>query len=214
MQEVNHRAPHKTTTDDNPVCLNILDELASVLPEHHFFFRPTVNNAYGLPMFVRKNIGVMDEGEVIIHENPHYPGAGPTHLRNLQWVKCNFQEQEYYVLNIHCLWNGAGKSDSADRIAQSHRIKAFVNTLHAPKILCGDFNLRPDTESLGIIENNLNNLVKHYHIQSTRTRLYPKAERFADYIFTSPEIFVEEFKVLPDEVSDHSPLFLDFSVTR
>ncbi|HEU0081016.1 MAG TPA: hypothetical protein VFQ72_03260 [Candidatus Paceibacterota bacterium] len=32
------------------------------------------------------------------------------------------------------------------------------------------------------------------------------------YVFVSPGIKVKEFKVLPDVVSDHAPLFLDFEV--
>ncbi|MBP9726198.1 MAG: endonuclease/exonuclease/phosphatase family protein [Gammaproteobacteria bacterium] len=212
LQEVNHRALHKSSTDDNPVCLNILDEISAVLPEHNFFFRPTVNNTYGLAMFVKKNIEIVAEGEVIIHDNPTYPGAGPTHSRNLQWMQCKDQGKEYCILNIHCLWNGAGKGDSAERIEQSHRAKAFLNSLQVPKILSGDFNLRPDTMSISILEDNMDNLVKRFGIQSTRTSLYPKAERFADYILTSSGVLVNDFKVLPDEVSDHSPLFLDFSV--
>jgi len=212
LQEVYHRASHKISTDENPVCLNILDELATALPEHNFFFKPVIKNIFGLAMFIKKNIEVINEGEIVIHENPFYSGAGPTHSRNLQWVECKVDKKLFYILNIHCLWNGAGKGDSPDRIVQSHRIKKFINTLQMPKILCGDFNLRPDTESLHILEKDLDNLVKRYDIQSTRTSFYPKAERFADYILSSAEIMVDDFKVLPDEVSDHAALFLDFTM--
>lgn len=212
LQEVYHNAPHKASTDDNPVSLNIFAEIASALPGHHFFFRPVVNNTFGLAMFVKKEVAVVSEGEVVIHENPDYPGAGPTHSRNLQWLKCNFDGKEYYILNIHCLWNGAGKGDSPQRILQSQRVKSFINTLQVPKILCGDFNLRPDTNSIQILEENMDNLVKRFGIESTRTSFYPKTERFADYILTSPEISVKDFKVLPDEVSDHAALWLDFSI--
>ena len=141
LQEVYHRAPHKTSMDDNPVCLNILDELSAVLPGHQFFFRPTVNNACGLAMLIKKDIDILHEGEVTIHENPDYPGVGPTHSRNLQWVQCKDQGNEYCILNIHCLWNGVGKGDSAERIEQSHRAKDFLNSVQVPKILSGDFNL-------------------------------------------------------------------------
>lgn len=212
LQEVYHRAPNKISADDNPVCLDILDKLAEVVPHHRLFFRPVVNNVFGLAMLVKNSIEIINEGEVIIHENPDYSGSGPTHPRNLQWLECKFHGKPYYILNIHCLWNGAGKGDSEDRIVQSQRIKNFVNTLHKPKILCGDFNLRPETESLKLIEENMNNLVKSYHVQSTRTSFYPKAERFADYILSSVEIAVNDFKVLSDEVSDHAALFLDFSI--
>ncbi len=51
----------------------------------------------------------------------------------------------------------------------------------------------------------MNNLIQIHNITSTRTRLYPKEEQFADYILTSPEIIVNAFQALKDEVSDHSP---------
>jgi len=85
-----------------------------------------------------------------------------------------------------------------------------MDTINTPKILCGDLNLRPDTESMRILEHGMNNLITEYSIQSTRTRYYTKPEKFADYILTSPEILINEFRVMPEEVSDHCPLYLDF----
>jgi endonuclease/exonuclease/phosphatase family metal-dependent hydrolase len=41
---------------------------------------------------------------------------------------------------------------------------------------------------------------------------YEKPEKFADYMFVSKGIAVRDFQVLPDEVSDHAPLFLDFDL--
>lgn len=212
LQEVYHRAPYRTSTDDKPICLDILDKMAEELPQHYFFFRPVVNNAYGLAIFVKKEIELLNEGEVVIHENPHYPGKGPTHQRNLQWVECGFQGKKFVVINTHFLWNGAGKGDSEDRIQQSKRVKDFLDSLSIPKVLCGDFNLRPDTNSIKILEKNMRNLVTDHQISSTRTSLYPKAERFADYVLVSEDVMVDDFKVLPDEVSDHSPLFMEFCV--
>ena len=86
-----------------------------------------------------------------------------------------------------------------------------MDTLKSPALICGDFNLRPDTESLKIIAKGMNNLIHMHNITSTRTGLYPKDERFADYILTDPKITVHHFKVLQDEVSDHSPLLIEFS---
>jgi endonuclease/exonuclease/phosphatase family metal-dependent hydrolase len=111
---------------------------------------------------------------------------------------------------VHGLWNGKGKTDSVERIAQSQRIKQFLDTINNPKILCGDFNLRPDTESVKIIESGMRNLIKEYDIKSTRTSFYQKEEKYADYIFASADIIVNSFEVLNEEVSDHAPLLLDF----
>ena len=77
-------------------------------------------------------------------------------------------------------------------------------------MLCGDFNLRPDTESIRMIEKEMINLVTKHNVTSTRTSLYKKTERFADFVFLSHNVKEIDFKVLPDEVSDHSPLFVEF----
>lgn len=210
LQEVYHNAKEKISTDDLPVSLNILSELQALLPSHKPFFRPVVGGIYGIAMFVKEGIEILEEGQMAIHHNPTYIGRGPTHSRNLQWTKCQMGEKNYTIINVHGLWNGRGKSDAPERIVQSHNIKAFLDQAPNPKILCGDLNLRPDTESLKIVGTGMKNLIEQFKIQSTRTNLYKKEERFADYVFTSPEIKVNHFEVMKDEVSDHSPLLLDF----
>ena len=211
FQEVYKDAENKMSTDDKEVSLNIFSQIADILSNHEGFFRPVLKDSYGIGMFVKKDIEVLEEGDINIHDNPNYPGYGPTHPRNLQWVECRINKQIYSILNVHGLWNGMGKTDTPERIVQSQRIREFMDTINTPKIVCGDFNLRPDTKSLEIVEDGMTNLVKTYKVTSTRTSLYPKPERFADYIFTSPDITVNSFAVLPDEVSDHAPLFLDFN---
>ncbi len=41
-----------------------------------------------------------------------------------------------------------------------------------PTILCGDFNLMPDTKSIEILETGMQNLVKNYNVTSTRSSFY------------------------------------------
>lgn len=210
LQEVYHQADKKVSTDDREVSLDIFSEISTLLSEHQGFFCPTVNHYYGLAIFIKKNITVLNEGEIFIHENPHYIGLGPTHSRKLQWLECQSNGKEFVIMNVHGLWNGNGKTDSPPRIEQSMRIKKFLDTFTVPKILCGDFNLRPNTDSIKILEEGMQNLIRDHHITSTRTSLYPKEEKFADYTFASRDINVRSFRVLSDEVSDHCPLFLDF----
>lgn len=210
LQEVYKNAPAKISSEERKVSLNIFSELQDLLPEHNAFFRPVVENVFGIGTFVKKSLDILGEGDVHIHVNPNYPGRGPTHSRNLQWLECRINKQIYSIMNVHALWNGMGKKDSPERISQSKRIREFMSTIKTPKILCGDFNLRPDTESLKLIEKDMVNHVQLNNITSTRTSFYPKPERYADYIFTSPEINVTRFEVLKDEVSDHAPLFIEF----
>lgn len=211
LQEVYHQAKEKVSDENRVVHLDIYNEIDQCLPNHQGYFRPTVNNIYGICTFVKKSINVISENAIMIHRNEKYIGIGPSHSRNLQWLHCIVNDKKYCIANVHCLWNGKGKGDSDARIEQSKIISEFMyENKHHNKILCGDFNLRPDTKSLAIIENGLRNLVIENNVKSTRTKLYPKQEQFADYIFTSDQIIVRKFKVLDDVVSDHAPLILEF----
>ena len=192
------------------VTLNIFSELQDLLPNHAGYFRPVVDDIYGIGMFINKRIQVVDEGNYPIYHNAAYPGRGPAHSRILQWAKCGVDNDIFTIVNVHGLWNGMGKTDTAERLAQSEKIRQFMDKVDTRKILCGDFNLKPDTHSLKMIAQGMKNLVEEFQVTSTRTSLYPKIERFADYVFISPDIKVNQFAVLKDEVSDHAPLLLDF----
>ena len=41
--------------------------------------------------------------------------------------------------------------------------------------------------------------------------MYTKQEKFADYTFVSKEVNVVDFKILPEEVSDHAAMFIDLA---
>jgi endonuclease/exonuclease/phosphatase family metal-dependent hydrolase len=59
----------------------------------------------------------------------------------------------------------------------------------------------------------MRNLIREYGITSTRSSLYATSPvMYADYALTTPGVKVNEFKVLPDEVSDHLALLLDFEI--
>src|SRR5450432_161418 len=77
FQEVYHKAPQKISTEDRAVSLNIFSELEALLPNHYSFFRPVVKGIYGIGMFIKKEIDVLEEGEFDIHDNPAYQGTGP-----------------------------------------------------------------------------------------------------------------------------------------
>lgn len=210
FQEIYRKAPAKISNEERYINLDSFSEIQTLLPNHQGYFRPVVNGIYGIAMFIKKELAVIDEGERIIHANDNYIGVGPTHHRILQYANIMHHNKELTVVNVHGLWNGMGKTDTKERINQSQMIKEFLNSAHEYTILCGDFNLRPDTESLKILESGMNNHIIEHDIKSTRTSFYPGDEKFADYILTSQNIAVNTFKVLPDEVSDHAPIFIDF----
>jgi endonuclease/exonuclease/phosphatase family metal-dependent hydrolase len=190
-----------------------VDEISSICSKHTSRFHPQYLNYYGLMLLVKDIYPILEEGDVFVHKYHGFEPIGDVghHARNIQYVKTQINESEVTVINFHGLWNGKGKLDSKDRITQSNNITNFIKKLDGKIVFCGDFNLHPETESIAILEKiGLRNLIKDYDIKSTRTSHYTKDEKFADYVFVSDNVKVNEFKVLPDEISDHAALYLDF----
>ncbi len=214
LQEVFHNATDVSAWEKTDR-REAFKEIGDILNNHQGYFAPTAFEEWGLASFVKNTIEVEESGDIFVHghKNSLVGKDGSTLGRNLQYLKLSNADKKITVANFHGLWNGKGKTDTEDRIAQSERIVDFIKNIPDDIVLGGDFNLKPDTESIKIIEKKLNlkNLVLEHGILSTRTSHYTKSEKFADYIFTSPNIIVKEFKVLPEEVSDHAALFLEIT---
>ena len=133
---------------------------------------------------------------------------------NFQFVKIQHGGEDYLVGNIHGIWFPGSKFDTVKRIEQSRNLKDWIKEYSGKKVLCGDFNLQPATESISMIDSDMRDLIKEFKIKSTRSHYYANMEKYADYIadyiFVSRDIKVNDFKVITDEVSDHLPLLLDF----
>jgi endonuclease/exonuclease/phosphatase family metal-dependent hydrolase len=194
---------------------NALQTIEKVLTDHVPYFCPIDDmGTYGIAIFVKKGIEVLDNGSIFVYQNPSFDKNNEEsgdHNRKMQWVMLSTKNNEkLLVMNLHGYWTRS-KDDTPERITQSKTINSFVeNHKDIKQILVGDFNLDINTESIKILEKNFRNLVKENNIQSTRTLLYTHkgGSQFADYAFVNKEIDIKDFKVLPDEVSDHSPLFL------
>ncbi len=189
-----------------------LQEITAVLQDYVPYFRPHHLDNYGLLTLVHKDVVVVEEGEEFVHKEKGYIPEGDVghHARNVQYLSLEKEGTQVHVMNFHGLWNGKGKGDAEERIQQSQKIISLLKRFQGDVILCGDFNLLPDTQSIKILEESgLKNLIKEYKVTSTRTKYYDKSEKFADYIFVSEGVRVKEFRVLPDEVSDHAPLYIE-----
>ncbi|XKT74823.1 MAG: endonuclease/exonuclease/phosphatase family protein [Patescibacteria group bacterium UBA2163] len=204
--------------DHEKIMVHGLQEIAAVLPQYDVYFHPHHQDNYGLMMAVKKSLDVFDVGDIFVHKHRGYIPEGNIgeHARNIQYVSFNSDHGPLTVINFHGLWTsnpqGTGKQDIPDRLEQSDNIVKFIRTIEHPIVFCGDFNLLPTTESIKKFEDaGLKNLIKEYGITSTRTSYYPRSEQYADYAFVSPELEVNDFNVLPDEVSDHAPLLIDIA---
>lgn len=210
LQEIYSRAEGKTEPHPElDMKLDLFERIEERLKDTHTgYFRPAHKDYYGQAIFVKNSLQIEEEGDIFIYENKDPEGRG-RHSRNLQYIRINVNEKPTVIANLHGLWNGMGKTDTEDRLEQGRRIRDFVSRCSEQVIVVGDFNLNPDTQSLAIAEEGMRNLIKEYGITSTRTSLYTKEGKFADYALVSPDVNVLGFKVLPDEVSDHAALCIE-----
>lgn len=204
--------------DHDQIMVYGLQDITASLPNHTPFSRPHHLENYGLLMMVKKSLAVLEEGDVFVYKHKGYIPEGDVgnHARNIQYVTIETVSGPMTVINFHGLWTGCepgkGKKDCPERLEQSARILEFTSKIQNPFVLCGDFNLLPDTESLRKFEDaGLRNLIKEFGVTSTRTSFYTKPVKFADYVFIDNGIHLKDFKVLPDEVSDHAPLLIEVS---
>lgn len=129
------------------------------------------------------------------------------------------------VVNVHGFWSRHGKRDQRERFEQNRGINTLVERLceHAPTdqtpvVVIGDLNYTSRMMALydlahqpcfgeygGVILNH------RYGIKDTRTALYTKAVREADYAIVSPSLlpYIKHFEVdLVNVPSDHGLLRL------
>lgn len=208
----------KAGNDVNGARANLVLEIKKVLPDFivypflapddSVFMGQIPESSIGQAIFLKKDIEVVDNGGF-------YTFSPITnHSGVFQYVKIKTKKEDIVIGNIHGLWQASGKRDTPERLEQSKMIKEFYENQSGKKILCGDFNLRPETRGISILEEDFVNLIKVYGIQSTRSRFYKDADKYkdhiADYAFVSPDISLIDFKVLNYPISDHLPLMLEF----
>ena len=201
-----------TTINQQNIMVYGKQDISKTLPDYKVYFHPHHLDNYGLMMMVKQDLKVVATGEIFVYKYKGYlpEGDAGKHARNIQYVTLKTSAGLITIINFHGLWNGRGKTDSEDRLMQSANILAFTKKLNNPFIICGDFNLAPETQSLKMFEEvGLKNLIKDYGIKSTRTSCYTKPEKHASYVFVSNNIEIKSFQILPDEVSDHLPLLFE-----
>ncbi len=192
---------------------NYFEELQQLLPDFVGFFTEQVPHV-GLATFVRKSITIdrTDSQTILSAEdmiNYTDPDGIAYYPRIVQTVVLG--GQHLTILNFHGL-PGKNKDDCPERELQMTHLQKILDSLDGEIVLVGDFNLSPTTEAIRGLEKGMRNLVIDGGFKSTRTHHYAKFESipYADYVFVTPGIEVKDLQVLTDEVSDHSPVQLDF----
>ncbi len=141
-------------------------------------------------------------------------------------AKIKQMNTEFIVCNVHGRSLPGEKFDTAERLEQSKNILDFLAAQSGEKIICGDFNLLPQTQSIKMFEEaGYKNLITDFAITTTRGTLHKKTypeyanlpdgfQEFADYTFVMPGILVKSFDVPDLSLSDHLPMILNFDVIQ
>ncbi len=142
------------------VRMNLLKDIQELLPDYEYYFG-TKSTGYdyngnvdfplefGVVTFVKKPIEVINHGDFFEANDTHF-STDRAAAGKAQYVTLMVSGKQVTICNLHGLWNGGGKTDAPERIEQSKQIRAFFDTIEGEKVLAGDFNLLPDTESIDI----------------------------------------------------------------
>ena len=207
---------------------NLFEDVKQMLPGYKAYYYPFIDNwlpgvevdfpiAFGQAMFVSRELEVITEGEEFIFKQPEGEEVDPQNgTRNLEYLELKIGEETLWVFNYHGITLPGDKTDTPQRLEQSKKIIEFIESRSGEKILCGDFNLDLNTESVRMIEDSgMINLIKKFEIKDTRGPInkekYPDdPQNYADFTFISPGITVKSFQVPQLPISDHLPMILEF----
>jgi len=207
---------------------NLFREVCRALPGHAATFCPaaqgvlwdgdrSVPSRWGLATFVGEVHAVTGQAQGFVHKSYGADGYG-THPRSRSGhgvrLHDHVRNRAVSVTHMHGLRDLRGKMDTPERDRQAERLLALAERVTEPgglSIICGDFNVAPDSATLRLLRDaGFAELVTRHAPDGTRSSHYSKPGRFADYMLISDERAVEGFAVIRHpEVSDHCPLLLE-----
>jgi endonuclease/exonuclease/phosphatase family metal-dependent hydrolase len=132
-------------------------------------------------------------------------------IRNLQVVTVEVNGQTLHILNHHGHHVPDSKAGNDETRRQMQVIADTIDTIDGPIILCGDFNLAPDSRSIALINDKLVNLSIVNKLRRTYNQ-FSIVDAVCDYIFVNDQIKVRHFAMSEALLSDHKALILDFDV--
>ena len=161
----------------------------------------------GQSVFIKKGINLINVQKKLIFD------ISSDDAGIMQVVEVGVDNKRITVGSVHGMARPGEKLDTPERLSQSQKILDVFKNISGPKVIGGDFNLLPETESVAVFEGaGYTNLIKKFSIKNTRNRLswerFENIQYYADYCFVSKDIKVEGFEVPNLEVSDHQPLVL------
>ncbi len=219
-QDVNRRLDQRA---------DLFSDVSKRLPHHQAFFAPaargplvdkngsTHTSEHGLGAWVAREFAVSDYSTFFIHGVFRPDGWGPEPVpRTMQIMRLHKSggQTGLVLAQLHGIREQAGKIDTPAREEQARAIEKAIQRFTGSDerlALGGDFNLLPESQTFSRLATlGLKDLVTSAGIGDTRTELYKKPQRHANYLLVRENLKVAHFDVPPRPVvSDHRPLILD-----
>ncbi|RZM27097.1 MAG: endonuclease [Pedobacter sp.] len=213
---------------------DITDSLKKILKTSHYYFVPFSENDYeasGLAIFSRYPI--LNKGTIKFGENT----GGNSSI----FIDIEVNEKRMRIYNVHLQSISFGEQDYTyiDKITQkidpdivpTKRIasmlrtafmkrseqvdimKAHMRTCTTPYLIAGDFNDTPASYAVTQLTRDLNNTFKEQGTGLGRTYNGKFPNFQIDYIATTKDIEVLNYRVIPAKLSDHFPVRSDLRLT-
>lgn len=185
------------------IAQEILSEYTEVYAEKYI----TDDDQFLQSIFVRNEYPIVDSGTIFAED--FSVGLG-------LWATIQSPQGPLLICNYHGMSRPVDKLDTPERLSVSKTLSDFVLQKQLPSVILGDFNLLETTQSIKYFkESGFRDLIQENNITNTRNRYvwerFPDTIQYhASFVFTTAEIKNPKLTVLPDLVSDHMPLLLEF----
>lgn len=194
----------ETIFESTPCEVNQVTELASMTTMHSWVFGENYN--FGLPFYrVVGGNAILSRFPLEALANPSLAGRKPfwkTHNnRRVLWAAVTLGSERILLASLH-----TDSFNLPNNAKQMQQILEYAG--EQPAILAGDFNARPDTETLQLVKKSEKFTGA---IEGDLTFPANKPDRRIDYIFAPKQWTLIDHRVLPDVISDHCAVVSTFT---
>ncbi|MEX0287170.1 MAG: endonuclease/exonuclease/phosphatase family protein [Paracoccaceae bacterium] len=214
-----------------PQRADLFVDVSALLPGHIGYFAPAARGTltdntgqehaseHGIAVWVRRSLALSHLRQDFVWGSYRSGGWGEEPVpRAIQIGRISgLPGGSFCFAHFHGLRDPSGKGDIPSRRVQTDNVLRLLGgfaVLKEPLILAGDFNVLPDNPMFTDLATlGIRDQITANGISDTRTTLYSKPQRFADYLLTNQTIDIHRFEVpAQPELSDHRPLILDFDL--
>lgn len=175
----------------------------------------------GNATFYKKDFSFVHKHIITMHDRkepfPSDANNFEDEARLLLHLQLSIQGKTISFLNTHFAWAQSPKEES-HQTKQGEIMLEYLKQIKKPFVFTGDFNLDPDQPTIQKVNKLARNLTTENKVSNTlnpRTHrakhLFPKGAA-VDYIFVSPDIKINNFSVVEEDLSDHFGLIVEIEI--